>query len=35
MDYVKPTTLRLCLMVTVVVALVAYTVWTVQILWSL
>lgn len=35
MDYVKNTTLRLCLMVTVVVALVAYTVWTVQILWSL
>lgn len=35
MDYVKPTTLRLCQMVTVVVALVAYTVWTVQILWSL
>jgi succinate dehydrogenase / fumarate reductase, membrane anchor subunit len=35
MDYVKPTTLRLCLMVIVVVALVAYTVWTVQILWSL
>ena len=35
MDYVKPTTLRLCLMVIVGVALVAYTVWTVQILWSL
>jgi len=35
MDYVKPTTLRLCLQVTVVVALVAYTAWTVQILWSL
>lgn len=35
MDYVKPTTLRLCLQVTVVVALVAYAIWTVQILWSL
>ena len=35
MDYIKPTTLRLCLMVIVVVALIAYTVWTVQILWSL
>ena len=35
MDYVKPTTLRLCLEVIVIVALVAYTVWTVQILWSL
>jgi len=35
MDYVKPTTLRLCLQVVVVVFLVAYTVWTVQILWSL
>jgi len=35
MDYVKPTTLRLCLQVIVIVALVAYTVWTVQILWSL
>jgi len=35
MDYVKPTTLRLCLQVTVVVALVAYSAWTVQILWSL
>jgi len=35
MDYVKPTTLRLCLQVIVVVALVSYTAWTVQILWSL
>lgn len=35
MDYVKPTTLRLCLHVTVIVFLIAYTVWTVQILWSL
>lgn len=35
MDYIKPTTLRLSIMVTVVVALIAYTVWTVQILWSL
>lgn len=35
MDYVKPTTLRLALQVTVVVFLVAYCVWTVQILWSL
>jgi len=35
MDYVHPTTLRLCLEVTVIVFLVAYTAWTVQILWSL
>lgn len=35
MDYIKPTTLRLCLQVTVVVCLVAYSIWTVQILWSL
>ena len=35
MDYIKPTMLRLALMVLVVVALIAYTVWTVQILWSL
>jgi succinate dehydrogenase / fumarate reductase, membrane anchor subunit len=35
MDYIKPTALRLCLMVLVSVALVAYTTWTVQILWSL
>lgn len=35
MDYVKPTTLRLCLHVIVIVFLIAYTVWTVQILWSL
>ena len=35
MDYVKPTTLRLCLQVTIIVFLVAYTIWSVQILWSL
>lgn len=35
MDYVKPTGVRLALMVLVLVALVAYTAWTVQILWSL
>ena len=35
MDYVKPTTLRLCLHVIVIVFLFAYAVWTVQILWSL
>ena len=35
MDYVKVTTVRLCLHVIVIVFLVAYTVWTVQILWSL
>jgi succinate dehydrogenase / fumarate reductase membrane anchor subunit len=35
MDYVKPTTLRLCLLGVVGVALLAYTAWTVQILWSL
>ena len=34
-DYIKPTTLRLCLQVVVIVFLFAYTVWTVQILWSL
>jgi succinate dehydrogenase / fumarate reductase membrane anchor subunit len=35
MDYVKPTRLRLALLVLVMVALVAYAAWTVQILWSL
>lgn len=35
MDYVKPTTLRLALLVFFAVALIAYTAWTVQILWSL
>ena len=35
MDYVKPTPLRLVLMVLVLVALIAYAAWTVQILWSL
>ncbi|MCC7080075.1 MAG: succinate dehydrogenase, hydrophobic membrane anchor protein [Burkholderiales bacterium] len=35
MDYVKPTTLRLGLLVVVAVALLAYSAWTVQILWSL
>jgi succinate dehydrogenase / fumarate reductase, membrane anchor subunit len=35
MDYVKPTLLRLVLMVLVLVALIAYAAWTVQILWSL
>ncbi len=35
MDYVKPTTLRLALLVVAAVALLAYTAWTVQILWSL
>ena len=35
MDYVKPTILRLGLLVVVAVALLAYTAWTVQILWSL
>ena len=35
MDYVKPTRLRLGLMVVIAVALAAYTIWTVQILWSL
>jgi succinate dehydrogenase / fumarate reductase membrane anchor subunit len=34
MDYVKPTTLRLALLVAVAVALLAYTAWSVQILWS-
>jgi len=35
MDYVKPTAVRLCLMVLVIVALLAYATWSVQILWSL
>ena len=35
MDYVKHTTLRLALLALVAVALLAYTAWTVQILWSL
>ena len=35
MDYVKPTTLRLALLALVAVALLAYSAWTVQILWSL
>ena len=35
MDYVKPTTLRLALLVAVAVLLVAYGAWAVQILWSL
>lgn len=35
MDYVKPNTLRLALLIGVAVALVSYTVWSVQILWSL
>ena len=35
MDYVKPTTLRLCIYVVVIVFLFAYTIWFVQILWSL
>ena len=34
MDYIKPMGLRLALQVTVVVALVAYTGWALQILWS-
>jgi succinate dehydrogenase / fumarate reductase membrane anchor subunit len=35
MDYVKPTTLRLCLQVAIIVFLLAYSIWSVQILWSL
>jgi len=35
MDYVKPTAVRLILQLGVVVLLVAYAVWSVQILWSL
>lgn len=35
MDYVKPTGVRLGLEVTVVLVLVGYAVWAVQILWSL
>ena len=34
MDYVKPTTVRLCVHVVVIVFLFAYTIWSVQILWS-
>lgn len=35
MDYVKPTSLRLALMATVILLLVAYAAWAAQILWSL
>lgn len=35
MDYVKPTIVRLVMQVGVIVALLAYAAWTVQILWSL
>lgn len=35
MDYIKPTGLRLALYVAVILALVWYGVWTVQILWGL
>jgi len=35
MDYIKPTALRLVLHVGVIVVLVTYAAWTVQILWSL
>jgi succinate dehydrogenase / fumarate reductase membrane anchor subunit len=34
MDYIKPTGLRLALQVLVIVALVAYTIWSVSILWG-
>ena len=34
MDYVKPTGLRLALQVLVILALVFYGAWSVQILWS-
>ncbi|HVY05451.1 MAG TPA: succinate dehydrogenase, hydrophobic membrane anchor protein [Burkholderiales bacterium] len=34
MDYIKPTGVRLVLEVAVVLVLVAYAIWTVQILWS-
>jgi len=34
MDYVRPTVLRLGLHVVVILALVAYAAWTLQILWS-
>jgi succinate dehydrogenase / fumarate reductase, membrane anchor subunit len=34
MDYIKPTGVRLGLQVLVIVALVAYTIWSVSILWS-
>ena len=35
MDYVKPTGLRLALQVGVVLLLVAYSLWSIQILWSI
>lgn len=35
MDYIKPTVLRLALHSAVILALVAYAAWVVQILWSL
>ena len=34
MDYVQPTGLRLLLQVPVILVLIAYTVWSIQILWS-
>ena len=34
MDYVKPVGIRLTLQIATVLALIAYAVWTVQILWS-
>ena len=34
MDYVKPTAVRLTLQILVIIALLAYLVWTAEILWS-
>ena len=34
MDYIKPTAVRLALQVVVILLLVAYAAWAVQILWS-
>jgi len=35
MDYVKPAGIRLVIHVTVILALILYTIWSVQILWGL
>ena len=34
MDYIRPTAIRLTLEVIVIVALIAYTGWSIQILWG-
>jgi len=34
MDYIKPTAIRLIVQIAVICALVAYTGWTIQVLWG-